>query len=236
MFEWILNPNTWLSLGILSVLEIVLSIDNVIFISIIVSNLPFDKQNKVRYFGLISAMLMRLLLLTSVSWIIGLTYPVFTLMQHSFSARDIILLIGSIFLLYKSSKEIISITKNHQKQQYITEKKSFLKIIIQIIFLDIIFSLDSVITAIGISNQLFIMMIAVIISVIIMILISKKINKLIDSYPKIKILALSFLILVGINLFFESFNLHIPKGYIYSSMFFAVIIEILNLLTNKKFK
>lgn len=236
MFEWILDPNSWLSLGILCVLEIVLSIDNVIFISIMVSNLPYDKQDKVRYFGLISAMIMRLLLLTIISWLINLTSPVFTFIKHSFSFRDIILLIGSIFLLYKSIKEVFTIVKGYKKQKYIAKKKSFLKILMQIIFLDIIFSLDSVITAIGISNQLFIMMFAVIISVIIMILISKKINSFINNYPKIKILSLLFLILVGISLFFESFNLHIPKGYIYFAMFFSVIVETLNLIINKKFK
>lgn len=237
MFEWITNLNDWLSLGILSVLEIVLSIDNVIFISIIVSNLPAHQQNKVRYFGLISAMLMRLLLLISMSWLTNLKNTIFTFFIFSFSARNIILLIGSIFLLYKSIKEIFKIIIKTKEKQKTIKKISFFKIIFQIIILDMIFSLDSVITAIGISNQLFIMMSAVIISVIIMIFISTKINKFIDNHPKIKILALSFLILVGISLFLETFNLYIPKGYIYFSMFFSLCVEILNFLvlinTNK---
>lgn len=234
MFEWIQDPNAWLSLCTLSILEIILGIDNMIFISLVIQYLPLNQQNKARYFGLISAMLMRLTLLTSISWLMNLKHTIFIFYNHHVSIKDLVLFFGSIFLLYKSIKEIYYIIKN-KKEEYFNKKNSFFKIIFQIILLDIVFSLDSVITAVGLSNQIFIMITAIIISVIFMTCTLNILNNFIINHPTIKMLALTFLLFVGINLIFESFHVYFPKGYIYFSMFFALTVEFLNLITHKNF-
>ncbi|MBD8162564.1 TerC family protein [Erwinia persicina] len=233
MFEWIADPNAWLALGTLTILEIVLGIDNIIFLSLVVAKLPAHQQNTARRIGLAGAMLMRLGLLASIAWVIRLTDPLFTLMDHAFSARDLILLFGGLFLLWKSSMEIHE-TIEGGGGEHTTKVHSFFGAIVQIMVLDIIFSLDSVITAVGLSDHLIIMMAAVVIAVLVMMFAARAIGEFVDRHPSVKMLALAFLILVGFTLMLESFSIHIPKGYIYFAMFFSMAVECLNLARNKK--
>ena len=233
MFDWIADPNAWLALGTLTILEIVLGIDNIIFLSLVVAKLPKHQQNTARRVGLAGAMLMRLGLLASIAWVIRLTTPLFTLLDHSFSARDLILLFGGLFLLWKSSAEIHE-TIEGGDAEHKTNVHSFVGAIVQIMLLDIIFSLDSVITAVGLSDHLIIMMAAVVIAVGVMMFAAKTIGDFVDRHPSVKMLALAFLILVGFTLILESFNVHVPKGYIYFAMFFSMAVECLNLMRSKK--
>lgn len=233
MFEWISDPNAWLALGTLTILEVVLGIDNIIFLSLVVAKLPKHQQASARRIGLMGAMLMRLGLLASIAWVARLTNPLFTLMGHAFSARDLILLFGGLFLLWKSSMEIHE-TIEGSEGEHNTRVHSFLGAIVQIMMLDIIFSLDSVITAIGLSDHLFIMMAAVVIAVLMMMFAARAIGEFVELHPSVKMLALSFLILVGFTLILESFAVHVPKGYIYFAMFFSMAVECLNLMRSKK--
>ena len=233
MFDWIADPNAWLALGTLTILEIVLGIDNIIFLSLVVAKLPKKQQHAARRLGLAGAMLMRLGLLASIAWVIRLTTPLFTVMDHSFSARDLILLFGGLFLLWKSSQEIHE-TIEGGEEEHQTNVHSFVGAIVQIMLLDIIFSLDSVITAVGLSDHLIIMMAAVVISVGVMMFAARTIGEFVERHPSVKMLALSFLILVGFTLMLESFSIHVPKGYIYFAMFFSMAVECLNLLRSKK--
>ncbi|HHL2473546.1 TPA: TerC family protein [Yersinia enterocolitica] len=235
MFEWIADPNAWLALGTLTILEIVLGIDNIIFLSLVVAKLPKAQQNKARRLGLAGAMLMRLVLLASIAWVIRLTEPLFTLAGHGISMRDLILLLGGLFLIWKASKEIHE-TIEGGDTEHSSNVSSFFAAIVQIMLLDIIFSLDSVITAVGLSDHLFIMMAAVIIAVGVMMFAARPIGEFVNRHPSVKILALSFLILVGFTLMLESFQIHIPKGYIYFAMFFSMGVETLNLMRGKKNK
>ncbi len=233
MFEWIFDPNAWLALGTLTILEIILGIDNIIFLSLIVAKLPQHQQAVARRLGLSGAMVMRLGLLASIAWIIHLTDPVFVFFGQAVSWRDLILLLGGFFLIWKASKEIYETFEDSEKQQG-NRFTSFFAAIIQIMLLDIIFSLDSVITAVGLSDHLFIMMAAVIISVVVMMCAAQPIGHFVNLHPSVKMLALAFLILVGFTLVLDSFRVHIPKGYIYFAMFFSMSVEILNLLQRKK--
>ncbi|PKH25029.1 hypothetical protein CIG19_06510 [Enterobacterales bacterium CwR94] len=233
MFEWIADPNAWLALGTLTILEIVLGIDNIIFLSLVVAKLPKHQQAKARRIGLAGAMLMRLALLASIAWVVRLTNPLFSIMEHTFSARDLILIFGGLFLLWKSSMEIHESIEG-EAAEHKTNVHSFLGAIVQIMLLDIIFSLDSVITAVGLSDHLFIMMAAVIIAVGVMMFAAKSIGEFVERHPSVKMLALAFLILVGFTLILEGFHIHVPKGYIYFAMFFSMAVETLNLLRNKK--
>ncbi|ADZ41432.1 TPA: TerC family protein [Yersinia enterocolitica] len=235
MFEWIADPNAWLALGTLTILEIVLGIDNIIFLSLVVAKLPKAQQNKARRLGLAGAMLMRLVLLASIAWVIRLTEPLFTLAGHGISMRDLILLLGGLFLIWKASKEIHE-TIEGGDTEHSSNVSSFFAAIVQIMLLDIIFSLDSVITAVGLSDHLFIMMAAVIIAVGVMMFAARPIGEFVNRHPSVKMLALSFLILVGFTLMLESFQIHIPKGYIYFAMFFSMGVETLNLMRGKKNK
>ncbi|ETT07398.1 TerC family protein [Providencia alcalifaciens] len=237
MFEWFLDPHAWMALATLTILEVVLGIDNIIFLSIVVSKLPAHQQNSARRIGLIAAMGMRLALLASIAWLARLTTPLFTLAEHTVSARDLILCAGGLFLIWKSSQEIFD-TIEGEDDDGIAQKKvtSFWGAIVQIAILDIIFSLDSVITAVGLSDHLFIMMAAVIIAVMIMMFAAKPIGDFVERYPSIKILALSFLILVGFTLLLESVQVHVSKGYIYFAMFFSMSVQMLNILRSKKWK
>ncbi|HHR5846338.1 TPA: TerC family protein [Providencia alcalifaciens] len=237
MFEWFLDPHAWMALATLTILEVVLGIDNIIFLSIVVSKLPAHQQNSARRIGLIAAMGMRLALLASIAWLARLTTPLFTLAEHTVSARDLILCAGGLFLIWKSSQEIFD-TIEGEDDDGIAQKKvtSFWGAIVQIAILDIIFSLDSVITAVGLSDHLFIMMAAVIIAVMIMMFAAKPIGDFVERYPSIKILALSFLILVGFTLLLESVQIHVSKGYIYFAMFFSMSVQMLNILRSKKWK
>lgn len=233
MFEWILDPNAWLALGMLTILEIVLGIDNIIFLSLVVAKLPRAQQKRARRLGLVAAMIMRLALLDSIAWVIRLTHPLFTVMDHSISARDLILLLGGVFLIWKASKEIHETIQGSEEEHH-TMVHSFIGAIVQIILLDIIFSLDSVITAVGLSDHLFIMMAAVVIAVGVMMLAARPIGEFVNRHPSVKILALTFLFLVGSTLMLESIQVHVPKGYIYFTMFFSMAVEALNLMRSKK--
>ncbi|VEA67472.1 integral membrane protein, YkoY family [Serratia plymuthica] len=233
MFDWIMDPNAWLALGTLTILEIILGIDNIIFLSLVVAKLPKAQQNKARRIGLAGAMLMRLGLLASIAWVIRLTHPLFTVMGHSVSARDLILLLGGLFLIWKASKEIHETIEGSDEEHH-TKVNGFIGAIVQIMLLDIIFSLDSVITAVGLSDHLFIMMAAVVIAVGVMMFAARPIGEFVNRHPSVKMLALAFLILVGFTLMLESFQVHVPKGYIYFAMFFSMSVEALNLMRSKK--
>ncbi len=233
MFDWIVDPDAWLALGTLTILEIVLGIDNIIFLSLVVAKLPAAQQAKARRLGLFGAMVMRLCLLASISWVIRLTYPLFTVFATEVSVRDLILLLGGLFLIWKSSREIHQALEGGETDQN-TNVSSFLGAITQIMLLDIIFSLDSVITAVGLSNHLFIMMAAVVISVGVMMFAARPIGEFVARHPSVKMLALAFLILIGFTLILESVDVHVAKGYIYFAMFFSMGVEALNLLRNKK--
>ncbi|RYC47437.1 TerC family protein [Pectobacterium zantedeschiae] len=235
MFDWIVDPNAWLALGTLTILEIVLGIDNIIFLSLVVAKLPKAQQNKARRIGLMGAMLMRLGLLVSIAWVMRLTDPLFTLAGNEISTRDLILFFGGLFLIWKSSMEIHE-TVEGGSETHNSKVYSFFGAIVQIMLLDIIFSLDSVITAVGLSDHLFIMMAAVVIAVGVMMFSARPIGEFVERHPSVKMLALSFLILVGFTLILESFDVHVPKGYIYFAMFFSMSVEALNLLRSKKDK
>lgn len=233
MFDWIADPNAWLALGTLTILEIVLGIDNIIFLSLVVAKLPQQHQNKARRIGLLGAMLMRLGLLASIAWVIKLTNPLFYIMEQAISVRDLILFCGGLFLIWKSSQEIHE-TIEGNPEEHNSKVYSFFGAIVQIMLLDIIFSLDSVITAVGLSDHLFIMMAAVVIAVLVMMLSARPIGEFVERHPSVKMLALSFLILVGFTLILESVDIHVPKGYIYFAMFFSMLVETFNLLRGKK--
>ena len=218
----------------LTVLEIVLGVDNVIFVSILSSKLPKNQQKRARRVGLFAAMFMRIALLASINWMKNLTTPLFSIMEHPLSGRDLILLIGGLFLLAKSTFEI------HERLEGATDhgaKKavaSFGAVIFQVMVLDIVFSLDSVITAIGMSDNLKVMMAAVIIAVLVMMLAADKISSFVDEHPTIKVLAWSFLLLIGMSLVGEGMGQHIPKGYIYFAMGFSVFVEMINIRVRRK--
>ena len=228
LFAWITDPNAWLALGTLTILEIVLGIDNIIFLSLVVAKLPKNQQNKARRLGLTAAMLMRLLLLASIAWLTHLIHPLFSWLGHAISARDLILCAGGLFLIWKASKEIHE-SIDGDEENLKSNVHSFWGAIVQIMLLDIIFSLDSVITAVGLSDHLFIMMAAVVIAVGIMMFAARPVGEFVARHPSVKMLALSFLILVGFTLILESVGIHIPKGYIYFAMFFSLFVELINI-------
>ena len=227
--EWLMDPQVWLALVTLTGLEIVLGIDNIIFISILASKLPQHQQEKARLVGLGLAMFIRIALLFSLSWLMGLTAPLFSVMGNDISGRDLILLSGGLFLLWKSTMEIHEKLEGEQGHSAVRAGTTFGAIIVQILLLDIVFSLDSIITALGMANQLGVMVTAVIIAVGFMMLFSGKISAFVESHPTIKMLALSFLILIGVALIGDGLDMHLPKGYIYFAMAFSVMVEMLNL-------
>jgi len=227
--DWITDPQIWLALVTLTTLEIVLGIDNVIFIAILAGKLPDEQQKKARLVGLALAMFSRIALLASLFWIMRLTAPLFTVFGNDFSGRDIILLIGGLFLLAKSTHEIHNKLEGEEGRSSAGVGASFASVIVQIILLDIVFSLDSVITAVGMVNQIGIMIAAVVIAVIFMMLFSGAISNFVNQHPTVKMLALSFLLLIGVALIADAFERHIPKGYIYFAMAFSVFVEMLNL-------
>ena len=228
--EWLTDPQAWLALVTLTALEIVLGIDNIIFISIQAGKLPAHQQEKARLVGLGLAMFIRLALLFSLTWLMGLTAPLFTMLYQEISGRDLILISGGLFLLWKSTMEIhekLEGGKEHSAAGGV--KVSFTAVIIQILLLDIVFSLDSIITALGMANKLAVMVAAVVIAVGFMMLFSGKISAFVERHPTIKMLALSFLILIGVALIGDGLDMHIPKGYIYFAMAFSVMVEMLNI-------
>lgn len=231
---WLFEPGTWLALITLTLLEIVLGIDNIIFIAILAGKLPVIQQAKARIVGLGLAMITRIGLLFSLTLIMRLTQPLFTVCTNEISGRDIILITGGLFLLGKSTLEIHDKLEGGELHSAKVGKASFLSVIIQIMFLDIIFSLDSVITAIGLANRIEIMVIAIVIAVIFMMIFSASLSRFVDNHPTIKILALSFLLLIGMALVGEGLDMHIPKGYIYFAMSFSVFVEMLNMRIRRK--
>jgi predicted tellurium resistance membrane protein TerC len=226
--DWLTSPELWIAFGTLLLLEVVLGIDNVVFISILAGRLPEHQQQRARVVGLSLALVTRLLLLASLSWVIGLTAPLFTVFGQEISGRDLILLLGGAFLLGKATYEI------HEQLEgagHATERKavSFAGVIAQILVLDIVFSLDSVITAVGMVEQLGIMIAAVVVAMVIMLVSAKPISEFVSRHPTVKMLALSFLLLIGGSLIAEGFDQHIPKGYVYGPIAFSVFVEFLNL-------
>lgn len=234
MFEWIVSPEAWIALATLTALEIVLGIDNIIFISILVSRLPDHQRETGRRIGLALAMLTRLALLFSIAWVMGLKDAWFTILDQEISGRDAILILGGLFLLYKSTHEIHQSMEGIEEQTSVPNAAGFAGVLVQIAILDIVFSLDSVITAVGLVDYVSIMAIAIIIAVGIMLMAARSIGDFVDRHPTIKILALSFLILVGVTLIVEGFDVHVPKGYIYFAMAFSVTVEMLNIRMRKK--
>lgn len=235
MFEWLTDPEAWIALVTLTALEIVLGIDNIIFISILVGRLPEAQRNFARRMGLSLAMLTRLGLLFSISWVMSLTQPWFTVFSNSISGRDIVLIGGGLFLLAKATHEIHnSIEGVDDDESKVAATTSMGMVLLQIAILDIVFSLDSVITAVGLVEHVSLMAIAIVLAVLVMLMAAKSIGEFVDSHPTIKILALAFLILVGVTLIVEGFDVHVPKGYIYFAMAFSVSVEFLNLRMRKK--
>jgi predicted tellurium resistance membrane protein TerC len=234
--NWLSDPQAWIALVTLTSLEIVLGVDNIIFISILVGRLPAAERNRARVIGLSMAMIMRNLLLLSLTWVMSLTAPMFTAFAQEISGRDFILILGGLFLLAKSTFEIHNSLEGHEAHRKGAAAASFASVLVQIAILDIVFSLDSVITAVGMANQVIVMILAIIIAVLVMMVSARKIGEFVDTHPTIKILALSFLIMVGVALIADGFDLHIPKGYIYFSMAFSVGVEMLNLRIRKTAK
>lgn len=233
-FSWLSSPEAWISLLTLTVLEIVLGIDNIIFISILSGKLPEDQRPKARQLGLAVALISRILLLLSISWVMGLTKPIFNLGTNEITGRDLVLLVGGLFLVYKAVKEI------HHKLEGVEDSHgnkavaSFGAVIAQIAILDIVFSLDSVITAVGMAKHIEVMIIAVIISVGVMLAFAGAISGFVEKHPTVKMLALAFLVLIGVNLIAEGMGQHIEKAYTYFAMGFAVAVEMLNIRITKK--
>ncbi|MBT3669155.1 MAG: TerC family protein [Chloroflexi bacterium] len=235
--DWITDPQIWLSLLTLVALEIVLGIDNIVFITILADKLPEKQRIKARQYGLGLAMGTRILLLLSLSWLVSLTDTLFVLFDFEISGRDIILILGGLFLLAKSTNEIHHNLEGESGKSSAKVQSTFISVITQILLLDIVFSLDSVITAVGMANEVWVMIVAVVVSVIIMMLSINSLSDFVSDHPSIKILALSFLLMIGLSLIAEGIELHIPKGYIYFSMGFSVFVEYLNIRArNKKTK
>jgi len=234
--EWLTDPQLWIAFITLTVLELVLGIDNVIFISILSGKLPAEQQPRARFIGLSLALVMRVILLFSLSWVIGLTEPLFAVFGQEVSGRDLVLLIGGLFLIAKSTHEIHGSLEGEEGEASRKVYAGFTAVIIQIMLLDIVFSLDSVITAVGMVNNLWIMIAAVVISIIAMMLFAGKIGAFVQRHPTIKMLALAFLLLIGVTLIAEGMHQHISKGYIYFAMAFSVLVEFLNMRLRKKTK
>ncbi|MBL8406003.1 MAG: TerC family protein [Dechloromonas sp.] len=234
MFEFLLSPEIWIAFFTLTALELVLGIDNIIFISILVDKLPKEKQEIARKIGLFLAMFMRIALLLVLSWIVGLTEPVLTLFGYGISGRDIILILGGLFLIWKSTGEVHQLLEGEEGSESAKVASSFAGVIAQIIVIDLVFSLDSIITAVGMVSQVGVMIAAVIASVGLMMVFAKSIGDFVSNHPTIKMLALSFLVVVGVVLIADGFGHHVPKGYIYFAMAFSVGVEMLNIRMRKK--
>ena len=244
--EWLLDPEIWISLITLTVLEIVLGIDNIVFISIMAAKLPANQQRKARQLGLALAMITRVLLLLSLTWVMTLTAPIINLgallnfsdpdwiEKLTFSGRDLILIIGGLFLIYKSTAEMHDKLEAEDHGKNIKKIASFSGVIVQILILDVVFSLDSVITAVGMANHIGVMIAAVVIAVLVMMASASSISNFVNKHPTVKMLALSFLLLIGFSLLLEGFEQHIPKGYIYFAMGFSIFVEVMNLKAKAK--
>lgn len=232
--DWLSDPQAWVAFLTLLALEIVLGIDNIIFISILAGKLPPEQQARARYIGLGLALVIRVILLFSLTWVIGLTAPMFVVFKQEISGRDLILILGGLFLLGKATFEIHENLEGEEGHASARVKAAFTSVIIQIIILDAVFSLDSVITAVGMVEQIEIMITAVVVAIAFMMLFAAPVGRFVARHPTIKMLALSFLLLIGLTLIVEGFEVHIPKGYIYFAMGFSVFVEMLNLRLRKK--
>ena len=234
VMELLSDPQAWIALLTLTALELVLGIDNIIFISILVDRLPPERRELARKIGLAMAMVMRIGLLLVLSWIIGLNAPLFTFMRQEITGRDLILIAGGLFLLWKSAGEIHQLLEGEEESQSSSVKATFSAVIVQIMIVDLVFSLDSIITAVGMVDELAVMIAAVVASVGLMMTFAGAIGRFVSSHPTIKMLALSFLVVVGVVLIAEGFDHHVPKGYVYFAMAFSVCVEMLNIRTRKK--
>jgi predicted tellurium resistance membrane protein TerC len=234
--DWIFDPEIWASLLTLTALEIVLGIDNLVFIAILAGKLPAEQQNRARQIGLTLALTTRLALLASIAWIIGLTQPLFDLFGQPVSWRDIVLVAGGLFLLYKGTREIHHTLEGDEPEpgQAAERRVSFAGVVTQIMLLDIVFSLDSVITAVGMASKLWVMATAIVIAVVIMLVASKPLADFVARHPTVKMLALSFLMLIGMTLIADGAGLHVPKGYIYAAIGFSIGVEALNQLAARR--
>jgi len=233
MFDWIATPEGWIALATLFALEVVLGIDNIVFLSILVGRLPPTQRDLARKLGLGLALIARLALLFSITWVMGLVEPWFTIFGEEISGRDVILIGGGMFLLAKSTHEIHNSLEGHDEGAPNVVASSFGMALVQIAILDIVFSLDSVITAVGMVGEIAIMSIAIVLAVLVMLVAAKSIGDFVDAHPTIKILALSFLILVGVTLIAEGLEFHVPKGYIYFAMAFSMAVEMVNIRMRK---
>ena len=233
-FDWVSSPEGWIALGTLTVLEIVLGIDNIVFISILAGKLRVEDRERARKLGLSLAMFIRIALLLSITWVMGLTAPMFTAMGQEISGRDLILLLGGLFLIAKSTHEIHDKLEGAEGDANARVAASFSSVIIQILLLDIVFSLDSVITAVGMAEDVSVMILAVVIAVGVMLFSAGPISNFVERHPTVKMLALSFLLLIGVSLIGEGLEQHIPKGYIYFAMGFSIFVEMINLRVRKK--
>jgi predicted tellurium resistance membrane protein TerC len=226
--NWLTDPQIWISLLTLAALEIVLGIDNLVFIAIVASRLPPERQNPARRVGLALALITRLALLASIVWIIGLTQPVFNLFSHPVSWRDVVLVLGGFFLLYKGTREIHGNLEGDGQEVTGQAVSSFVGVVTQIMLLDVVFSLDSVITAVGMANSLWVMAAAIIVAIMVMLAASKPLADFVERHPTVKMLALSFLLLIGMTLIADGAGFEVPKGYIYAAIGFSVAVETLN--------
>jgi predicted tellurium resistance membrane protein TerC len=234
MMELLTDPQVWIAFATLTLLELVLGIDNIIFISILVDKLPPEKQALARRIGLFMAMFMRIGLLLVLSWIIGLVAPLFTVLNQEISGRDLILILGGLFLIWKSTGEIHQSLEGQEGHSTGAVKATFTAVILQIMIVDLVFSLDSIITAVGMVDELAVMIAAVIVSVALMMVFAGAIGRFVSAHPSIKMLALSFLVVVGVVLLAEGFDHHVPKGYVYFAMAFSVGVEMLNIRMRKR--
>lgn len=234
MMELLTDPQVWLAFGTLTLLEIVLGIDNIIFLSILVGRLPAAQRPRARTIGLALAMLMRIALLLSITWVMGLSEPFFTIFGRDISGRDLILFGGGLFLMAKSTLEIHGSLEGEEHEKQAKAGATFIGVITQIAIIDIVFSLDSVITAVGLADHVEVMIAAVIVAVFVMMFLAGPISDFVDRHPTVKMLALSFLILIGMALVGEGAGFHIPKGYIYFAMAFSVVVEMLNIRVRRK--
>jgi len=232
--DLLLNPEVWVAFLTLLALEIVLGIDNIVFISILVDKLPEERQALARRLGLGLALIMRILLLLSLSWVIGLTAPLFTLLGQEISGRDVILILGGLFLLGKATYEIHENLEGEEGHSSARVKTTFASVLVQIIIIDMVFSLDSVITAVGMVDQVSVMIAAVTVAILVMLVSAEAVAGVVNRHPTLKMLALSFLLLIGLTLLLEGFDQHVPKGYIYFAMGFSILVELLNIRVRRR--
>jgi predicted tellurium resistance membrane protein TerC len=236
MIQLLTDPQAWIAFATLTLLELVLGIDNIIFISILVDKLPKERREVARRLGLFMAMFMRIGLLLALAWIIGLTAPLFTVVQQEISGRDLVLILGGLFLIWKSTGEIHQSMEGEEGETSNAVKATFAAVIVQIMLIDLVFSLDSIITAVGMVDDLPVMIAAVVTSVGLMLVFAGAIGRFVSDHPTIKMLALSFLVMVGVVLIAEGFDHHVPKGYVYFAMAFSVVVEMLNIRMRRRVK